>query len=80
MHQRILEVTNVESGEITRVGMMIEREDCAKILQEAIYEDDPDYNFTVKIYEGVMPMDRDDEEVERSHKFGQLLSLKMGWA
>ena len=77
---KILQVTDIDSGTITHVGMLQERSDCAEILEQLIYEEDLYRHVEIEVYDGELPSDRDDEEIARAHELGQLLSLRMGWA
>ena len=77
---KIVEITDIDSGTVTRVGMPGGRDPLAEKLQTIILEEELYRHVDIKIYDGIMPDDRDEEEVERAHELGQHLYLRMGWA
>lgn len=77
---KIVEVTDVKTNTVTRVGMAPGRDLFAQKLQDLIIDEELYEQVEIEIYDGEMPDDVDEEEVERAHELGQLLYLRMGWA
>jgi len=77
---RIVEVMDIDSGTRTRVGITPDRSPCAERLRDFIIEEDLYRHVEIEIYDGEFTSEPDENEVERAHELGRLLSLRMGWA